>query len=391
MLRLIVKNFGVLKDIDIELHETNLFIGDNGSGKSTLAKLITIIADFTLDEDEILQRLKEFDINFLNEECFIQVLEDEKKLLEIDNTQIELFQREEKLEELEEKLEELEEELEEKVKELVELEEKLKELKEFKELVELEEKFKKFKKFKKLVKFIELKINLYTPKYIPSERNLISLFDKSLSNMISAEIPLPRALLEFSASYNSARNDIKELSLLGMQYKNENSQDRVYYEDGNYLTLSNSSSGIQSALPLYLTLKYFASKPGYIMVEEPEQNLYPKSQIETVKFMVENRGKSSLSIMTHSPYILSILNVLIFAHKASNTNDTLKEKISAIIPQAQQIDPDKFSAYLIEDGISKNIKGESTGMIQENTIDNIGDRLDDEFNELLDIYSEFEK
>jgi len=209
--------------------------------------------------------------------------------------------------------------------------------------------------------------------------------------MISAEIPLPKALLEFSASYNSARNDIKELSLLGMQYKNENSQDRVYYEDGNYLTLSNSSSGIQSALPLYLTLKYFASKPGYIMVEEPEQNLYPKSQIETVKFMVENRGKSSLSIMTHSPYILSILNVLIFAHKASNTNDTLKEKISAIIPQAQQIDPDKFSAYLIEDGISKNIKGESTGMIQENTIDNIGDMLDDEFNELLDIYSEFEK
>ena len=399
MLRLIVKNFGVLKDIDIELHETNLFIGDNGSGKSTLAKLITIIADFTLDEDEILQRLKEFDINFLNEECFIQVLEDEKKLLEIDNTQIELFQREEKLEELEEKLEELEEELEEKVKELVELEEKLKELKElkeFKELVELVE-FKEFKKFKKLVKLvklielIELTINLHTPKYIPSERNLISLFDQSLSNMISAKIPLPKALLEFSASYNSARNDIKELDLLGMQYKNENSQDRVYYEDGNYLTLSNSSSGIQSALPLYLTLKYFASKHSYIMVEEPEQNLYPKSQIETVKFMVENRGESSLSIMTHSPYILSILNVLIFAHKASNTNDTLKEKISAIIPQAQQIDPDKFSAYLIEDGISKNIKGESTGMIQENTIDNIGDRLDDEFNELLDIYSEFEK
>ena len=377
MLRLIVKNFGVLKDIDIELHETNLFIGDNGSGKSTLAKLITIIADFTLDEDEILQRLKEFDINFLNEECFIQVLEDEKKLLEIDNTQIELFQGEEKLEELEEKLEELKEKLK----------EKLKELKELKELDELEE----FKEFKELVKLVKLKINLYTPKYIPSERNLISLFDQSLSNMISAQIPLPKALLEFSASYNSARNDIKELSLLGMQYKNENSQDRVYYEDGNYLTLSNSSSGIQSALPLYLTLKYFASKPGYIMVEEPEQNLYPKSQIETVKFMVENRGKSSLSIMTHSPYILSILNVLIFAHKASNTNDTLKEKISDIIPQAQQIDPDKFSAYLIEDGISKNIKGESTGMIQENTIDNIGDMLDDEFNELLDIYSEFEK
>ncbi len=370
MLRLIVKNFGVLKDIDIELHETNLFIGDNGSGKSTLAKLITVIADFTLDEDEILQRLKEFDINFLNEECFIQVLEDEKKLLEIDNTQIELFQREETL------------------KELIEFK-KFKQFKIFKKLLKLI-KIKKIKNFKEFIELIE-EVKLRIPKYIPSERNLISLFNQSLSNMISAEIPLPKALLEFSASYNRARNDIKELSLLGMQYKNENSQDRVYYEDGNYLTLSNSSSGIQSALPLYLTLKYFASKHAYIMVEEPEQNLYPKSQIETVKFMIENRGESSLSIMTHSPYILSTLNMLIFAYKASNTNNTLKEKISAIIPQEQQIDPDNFSAYLIKNGISKNIKGESTGMIQENTIDNIGDRLDNEFNELLDIYSEFEK
>jgi len=41
MLKLIVKNFGVLKDIDIELNQTNLFIGDNGIGKSILAKLIS--------------------------------------------------------------------------------------------------------------------------------------------------------------------------------------------------------------------------------------------------------------------------------------------------------------------------------------------------------------
>ena len=41
--RLIVKNFGPLKDIDIELKEINLFIGENGSGKSVLGKTITII------------------------------------------------------------------------------------------------------------------------------------------------------------------------------------------------------------------------------------------------------------------------------------------------------------------------------------------------------------
>jgi predicted ATPase len=232
-------------------------------------------------------------------------------------------------------------------------------------------------------------LSQFKSQYIPAERNLISLFNQSLSNIITADIPLPKTLLEFSADYNNARNEIKELNILGMQYKNENSQDRIYYEDTHSLALENSSSGIQTALPLYLSLKYFATKHANIIIEEPELNLYPKSQIDTIKFMIENRQNSILTIMTHSPYILSILNVLLFAYKASNTNDILKEKISTIIPQSQQINPDEFSAYLIENGVSKNIKGKSTGMIQENSIDEIGTIIDEQFAELMEIYREF--
>ena len=43
MQRLVVKNFGPLKDIDIELKPINLIIGENGSGKSVLGKLIAIL------------------------------------------------------------------------------------------------------------------------------------------------------------------------------------------------------------------------------------------------------------------------------------------------------------------------------------------------------------
>lgn len=339
MLNLTVKNFGVLKDINIELNKTNLFIGDNGSGKSTLAKLITVITDLTIDEDEIIKKLKDFDINFLNKECFIQLKKNDEFIVEIIGFKIKLS---------------------------------------------------KFRK--KVIIDLNKNINNLKSKYIPAERNLVSLFNQSLSNMVSAEIPLPKTLLEFSAEYNSARNEIKELNILNIKYKNENSQDRIYYgnyKDNNSLALENSSSGIQSALPLYLTLKYFVTKHKNIIIEEPELNLYPKSQIDTVKYMIENRQDSSLSLMTHSPYILSVLNILLFAYKASNTNDILKDKISKIIPTQQQINPDKFCAYLIEDGVSKNIKGESTGMIQENTIDEIGGMIDDEFSELMDIYSEY--
>ena len=43
--KLIVKNFGPLKDIEIEVREMVTFIGAQASGKSTLAKLLSILED----------------------------------------------------------------------------------------------------------------------------------------------------------------------------------------------------------------------------------------------------------------------------------------------------------------------------------------------------------
>jgi predicted ATPase len=43
--KLIVKNFGPLKDIEIEVREMITFIGAQASGKSTLAKLLSIFED----------------------------------------------------------------------------------------------------------------------------------------------------------------------------------------------------------------------------------------------------------------------------------------------------------------------------------------------------------
>ena len=41
MARLIVKNVGPIKDIDIELKKVNVFMGPQSCGKSTLAKIIS--------------------------------------------------------------------------------------------------------------------------------------------------------------------------------------------------------------------------------------------------------------------------------------------------------------------------------------------------------------
>lgn len=356
MLKLTVKNFGVLKNIDIELNKTNLFIGDNGSGKSVLAKLITIITSYDNYSDTLLEEFSKFDINFIENDTFIEHSDNNKIILSIKNKKIDFAP--------------------ETLKTLASISKANNILKSFSNPDNI---------------FIDnLLPKFFISQYIPAERNLISLLNKSIFSLFSADIPLPKNLMNFAGEYEKAKKSITELDLLNMKYMSKNGQDRIYYNDINYLPLENSSSGIQTALPLYLTLKYFNEKHYHsVVIEEPELNLYPKSQIDTVKFMIENREDSSLSIMTHSPYILSILNVLIFAYKASSNNDILKEKISTIIPQTQHINPDEFSAYLIEDGTSTSIKGKSTGMIQSNVIDDISDMLDDDYNELMEIYREF--
>ena len=45
MRNLIVKNFGPIKDANLQLKDYNFFIGGTGGGKSALAKLLSIVSD----------------------------------------------------------------------------------------------------------------------------------------------------------------------------------------------------------------------------------------------------------------------------------------------------------------------------------------------------------
>lgn len=73
--KLIVKNFGPLNDIDIEVREMVTFIGAQASGKSTLAKLLSIFEDEDFrSKDEILfeDELKKYNIfSYLNKDTII--------------------------------------------------------------------------------------------------------------------------------------------------------------------------------------------------------------------------------------------------------------------------------------------------------------------------------
>ena len=70
MEKLIVKNFGPIKEAEIDLTKYVVFIGDTSTGKSVLAKLISIFRDSNLRIDSnkaFKELLLNYNIEFSNE------------------------------------------------------------------------------------------------------------------------------------------------------------------------------------------------------------------------------------------------------------------------------------------------------------------------------------
>jgi len=377
--RLIVKNFGPLKDVDIELNKINLFIGENGSGKSILGKLLVIVKSEFLkgSNKEVLQEFNNYNINYLSKKTNILYVVNNKEVFQIKEGNLLSF------------------------KYISFTREEFEELDFLKETFDLgfqrgasNDSNEKKQLRKKLSRIMRKNPNdlVKKPKhyaqYIPAERNLISLFNKSLTTLLVAEVPLPKFLLEFSSEFEKAGNELKELEFLNVKYINGDGLDRhkVYFNNDDYLPLEQSSSGIQSVLPLYLTVKYFANRHNSIIIEEPEQNLFPKAQAETIKYIVEQvSDKNSLFMMTHSPYVLSTLNNLLYAYIVAQLGEKEKAEVTELIAESQWINPDDFSAYYLENGVARSIKSD-IGLISDNEIDNISEEMGEEFDELLEIY-----
>ncbi len=389
MERLIVKNFGPLKDVDIELNRINLFIGENGSGKSVLAKIVTILLDFReRDEKEILKKFSDYNIKFFSKETFIQLYITDELLVEIKNKTV--FLHNDLKSEIDvEKVNKIQKDIQGSFKLPKEIETQLLDFLNANS-EQITQGIEKFKKFISQIDINKMK-ERFNSQYIPAERNFISLFNRSISSILVAEVPLPKFLLSFMSEFEKAGNELKELEFLNVKYVNGDGLDRhkVYFNDEDYLPLEFSSSGIQSALPLYLTVKYFAKKHHAIVIEEPEQNLFPKAQAKTIKYIIEQVSYyNSLFMMTHSPYVLSTLNNLIMAYKVAQMSKETKEQVKELIKEEQWINPNEFSAYYLEDGIAKNIVSKR-GLISDNEIDDISEEITGEFDDLMQIYREF--
>ncbi len=127
-------------------------------------------------------------------------------------------------------------------------------------------------------------------------------------------------------------------------------------------------------------------------IEEIEQNLFPESQANLLRHTVEaikganaryEGNRSMVSITTHSPYILSALNVLMAASEAYEIDPVATTKI---VPEKYILSKGSISAYyLTPEGTTKDIIDSELYMISGMNLDSVSQTVEDDLDKLNDI------
>ncbi|MDM1525551.1 ATP-binding protein [Myroides odoratimimus] len=135
----------------------------------------------------------------------------------------------------------------------------------------------------------------------------------------------------------------------------------------------------------YLTIRnnIFKTQRTNLIIEEPEQNLFPSTQKKLCYRLLEYLKTDldhSLTITTHSPYILYALNNCILSKIVEDKiPEKLKNRASCI---QSSIRPQEISVYEIKEGELVNIQQEN-GLIGNNFFDHQMKEVMDDFYLLL--------
>jgi predicted ATPase len=128
---------------------------------------------------------------------------------------------------------------------------------------------------------------------------------------------------------------------------------------------------------------------GLIYLEEPEANVFPKTQYELVQLFAWLASDPILDfswvITTHSPYILSAFGNLVKAGMVGAQSTEHNAAVAKVIPEKYWVKDGDFAAYKIEDGKLVSIFDKKTGQIDGDYLDDVSGKISEEFGQLLEI------
>lgn len=377
--RLVVKSFGPVKDLDVIFKKVTLFIGDQGTGKSCVAKLFSM---FKWTEKVLSQ--KKYKLSY-----FEQYNRFQKMLCKYHR--IESFVNESSYIKFE---------------------------------GDLYDFLYENGNFSVIDKNHEIK-GISKVMYVPAERSIVSVAENK-SKLLKE---LPDSSETFSDEFVNAKKFFQNgynLPFEGLRFEYDSLNDAGWIHGVDYkVRLINASSGIQSSLPMCIVSEYLSSKisdkeevklskeekdklekrVAEIMqneeysdsikdmmirqlsyanrynqliniVEEPELNLFPRSQMEVLFSLISNNASAEENMLvftTHSPYSLAIINTMIMGAKAyANATEEQRGQIEAILPVKYQINENEIAAYRLsssDECYCQSVINEKTGLVSKNELD----------------------
>jgi hypothetical protein len=121
---------------------------------------------------------------------------------------------------------------------------------------------------------------------------------------------------------------------------------KVLVKRGLEIDLYNASSSIKQLAPLLLYLRYRAKAGDFLVIDEPEMNLHPESQVKLLEALaiLVNLGVRVL-LTTHSPYLMAHLNNIVNGNHQDQ--DILEAQAQSLYLQDSQafLKMEQVSAY----------------------------------------------
>jgi len=216
--------------------------------------------------------------------------------------------------------------------------------------------------------------------------------DNDFDSLINTELNFKNITQEYAKVLLKAKQII--FKILKGKYVHDTFGEKIIFDTqkNRYVHLNNASSGQQESIRIMqdLFIILLNKENVFRVIEEPEAHLYPLAQKDLIELvaLVINYTDSEVLITTHSPYILSVINNLIFAKSIKEMEKRTDKKI---LNRDAVIEPAKFQAYGIKNRDEwefKSIFDSESQLIGENYLDEISQIVGSEFDEMFEVYKE---
>lgn len=152
------------------------------------------------------------------------------------------------------------------------------------------------------------------------------------------------------------------------------------------LNAATLASGQMETWPVWAiveALAYGLYSVQQICIEEPEAHLHPEAQRAMLE-VIAHLANSGLRFLltTHSPYVVYAINTFLLAYQALQAGRPLP----ASVPLESALSAAKVAAYRFsEDGVVYNIADPELGLISEEELDRVADELGASFTALQEL------